>query len=57
MWVNSPANPTGRVLGPDGLRAMLAWCRALAPLLAVSAADRGDTETPHFAVLMDLAAD
>jgi succinyldiaminopimelate transaminase len=27
MWVNSPANPTGRVLGVDHLRKVLDWCR------------------------------
>jgi succinyldiaminopimelate transaminase len=27
VWVNSPANPTGRVLPVDHLRKMVAWCR------------------------------
>ncbi|MGA8847762.1 MAG: succinyldiaminopimelate transaminase [Nocardioides sp.] len=27
VWINSPANPTGRVLAPEALRAILAWCR------------------------------
>ena len=33
LWVNSPANPTGRVLGADQLRELLAWCRAHGALL------------------------
>jgi succinyldiaminopimelate transaminase len=28
LWVNSPANPTGRVLAPETLRALVAWARA-----------------------------
>lgn len=27
MWVNSPSNPTGRVLGVDHLRKVVAWAR------------------------------
>jgi succinyldiaminopimelate transaminase len=27
VWVNSPANPSGRVLGPDQLRALVHWAR------------------------------
>jgi succinyldiaminopimelate transaminase len=27
LWVNSPANPTGRVLGVDHLRKVVDWCR------------------------------
>ncbi|GAA5147070.1 bifunctional succinyldiaminopimelate transaminase/glutamate-prephenate aminotransferase [Nocardioides marinquilinus] len=33
VWVNSPANPTGRVLAPDDLRDLVAWCRAHDALL------------------------
>ena len=33
VWVNSPANPTGRVLGADRLRELLDWCRAHGALL------------------------
>jgi succinyldiaminopimelate transaminase len=28
VWVNSPANPSGRVLGPDRLSALVDWVRA-----------------------------
>ncbi|WP_280633630.1 succinyldiaminopimelate transaminase [Nocardioides sp. 1609] len=34
VWVNSPANPTGRVLAPEVLRSILAWCRDHGALLA-----------------------
>jgi succinyldiaminopimelate transaminase len=27
VWVNSPANPSGRVLGPDALKALVHWAR------------------------------
>jgi succinyldiaminopimelate transaminase len=27
MWVNSPSNPTGRVLPPEHLRRVVEWCR------------------------------
>lgn len=33
VWVNSPSNPTGRVLGVDHLRKMVAWCRERGVLL------------------------
>lgn len=33
LWVNSPANPTGRVLGVEALRRMVAWCREHGTLL------------------------
>lgn len=33
VWVNSPGNPTGAVLGRDELAAVLAWCRDHAVLL------------------------
>lgn len=33
LWVNSPANPTGRVIGVPELRRMLAWCRERSVLL------------------------
>ena len=33
VWVNSPANPTGRVLPVDHLRKMVAWCRERGVLL------------------------
>lgn len=33
VWVNSPSNPTGRVLPPEELRAMLTWCRERGALL------------------------
>jgi succinyldiaminopimelate transaminase len=34
VWVNSPSNPTGRVLPVDHLRKMVAWCRERGALLA-----------------------
>jgi succinyldiaminopimelate transaminase len=33
MWVNSPANPTGRVLGLEHLRKVVDWCRDRGTLL------------------------
>jgi succinyldiaminopimelate transaminase len=33
MWVNSPANPTGRVLGVEHLRKVVSWCRDRGTLL------------------------
>ncbi|MGZ4461120.1 MAG: succinyldiaminopimelate transaminase [Nocardioidaceae bacterium] len=33
VWVNSPANPTGRVLPVDHLRKVVAWCRERGALL------------------------
>jgi succinyldiaminopimelate transaminase len=33
VWVNSPSNPTGRVLPVDHLRKMVAWCRERGVLL------------------------
>ena len=33
VWVNSPSNPTGRVLPVDHLRKMVAWCRERGALL------------------------
>jgi succinyldiaminopimelate transaminase len=33
VWVNSPSNPTGAVLAPDTLAAIVAWCRAHGALL------------------------
>lgn len=33
VWVNSPANPSGAVLGPEALAALLAWCREHEALL------------------------
>ena len=34
LWVNSPANPTGRVLPPDHLRKVVDWCRERGAVLA-----------------------
>ncbi len=34
LWVNSPSNPTGRVLSPDLLRALVAWARESGVVLA-----------------------
>src|SRR3954452_9790084 len=34
LWVNSPANPTGRVLPPDHLRKVVDWCRERGTVLA-----------------------
>jgi succinyldiaminopimelate transaminase len=33
VWVNSPSNPTGRVLPPDHLRKVVSWCRERGALL------------------------
>jgi succinyldiaminopimelate transaminase len=33
LWVNSPANPTGRVLGVEHLRKVVQWCRERGTLL------------------------
>jgi succinyldiaminopimelate transaminase len=34
LWVNSPANPTGRVLNADQLRALVGWARERGVVLA-----------------------
>ena len=34
VWVNSPANPTGRVLGRDHLRKVVAWARERGAIVA-----------------------
>ncbi len=34
LWVNSPANPTGRVLSPDQLRELVGWAREHEVVLA-----------------------
>jgi succinyldiaminopimelate transaminase len=33
LWLNSPSNPTGRVLPPDHLRKVVAWCRERGTIL------------------------
>lgn len=33
-WLNSPSNPTGRVLPPERIRALVSWARATGPVLA-----------------------
>ncbi|QBR94559.1 succinyldiaminopimelate transaminase [Nocardioides euryhalodurans] len=33
LWINSPSNPSGRVLPPDHLRKVVAWCRERGVLL------------------------
>jgi succinyldiaminopimelate transaminase len=33
LWLNSPSNPTGRVLPPDHLRKVVDWCRHRGTLL------------------------
>ncbi len=33
MWINSPSNPTGRVLGVDHLKKVVDWCRQRGTLL------------------------
>lgn len=33
LWLNSPSNPTGRVLGVDHLRKVVEWCRERGTLL------------------------
>ena len=34
LWINSPSNPTGRVLPPDHLRKVVDWCRERGTALA-----------------------
>ena len=34
IWINSPGNPTGRVLGPEALRDMVGHARAIGAVLA-----------------------
>lgn len=34
VWVNSPANPTGRVIGPDRLAELVEWARQQSVVLA-----------------------
>src|SRR4051812_31505275 len=34
LWINSPANPTGRVLPPNHLRKVVDWCRERGTVLA-----------------------
>jgi succinyldiaminopimelate transaminase len=34
VWLNSPGNPHGRVLGPDQLREMVAWARSEGAVVA-----------------------
>lgn len=34
VWLNSPANPTGRVLGVDHLRKVVRWARAVGAVVA-----------------------
>ena len=34
VWLNSPANPTGRVLGVDHLRKVVAWARERGAIVA-----------------------
>jgi succinyldiaminopimelate transaminase len=33
VWINSPSNPTGRILGADHLRKVVSWCRERGALL------------------------
>jgi succinyldiaminopimelate transaminase len=33
LWINSPSNPTGRVLPPEHLRKVVEWCRERGTLL------------------------
>jgi succinyldiaminopimelate transaminase len=54
LWVNSPANPTGRVLPPDHLRKMVDWARERGTILVSDECyiEFGwDDETPPFSVL------
>jgi len=34
VWLNSPSNPTGRVLGPEHLRKVVAWARSVGAVVA-----------------------
>jgi succinyldiaminopimelate transaminase len=54
LWVNSPANPTGRVLPPDHLRKMVDWARERGTILVSDECyiEFGwDEEAPPFSVL------
>jgi succinyldiaminopimelate transaminase len=54
LWVNSPANPTGRVLPPDHLRKMVDWARERGTVLVSDECyiEFGwDVETPPTSVL------
>jgi succinyldiaminopimelate transaminase len=54
LWVNSPANPTGRVLPPDHLRKMVDWARERGTILVSDECyiEFGwDDETPPYSVL------
>jgi len=57
VWINSPSNPTGKVLPVDHLRKVVAWCRERGALLVSdecyielawdTAADRGPVSVLH----------
>ncbi len=54
LWVNSPANPTGRVLPPDHLRKMVDWARERGTVLVSDECyiEFGwDDEKPPFSLL------
>lgn len=54
LWVNSPANPTGRVLPPDHLRKMVDWARERGTVLVSDECyiEYGwDDDKPPFSVL------
>ncbi len=54
LWVNSPANPTGRVLPPDHLRKMVDWARERGAVLVSDECyiEFGwDDENPPFSIL------
>ena len=52
MFINSPGNPTGRILGPDHLRKVVQWCRQRGVLLVSDECYlEFDWETAQYSVL------
>jgi len=58
VWVNSPSNPTGRVLPPEHLRKVVAWARERGAVLASDECylDFGWEEHPHSILHADVCA-
>lgn len=50
MWINSPANPTGRVLPPEHLAKVVAWARERGAVLASDECYLSMTAPPHRAL-------
>jgi succinyldiaminopimelate transaminase len=56
-WVNSPSNPTGRVLAPERLRDLVAWARSAGAVLASDECylDLGWEATPQSVLHPDIS--